>query len=97
MLPEGDVFIHGGDVLWLGTLRSTASQLEKLRDFNDWLRSSVPCTSKVVIAGNHDAGVYFKRGGNLTRILLSNGASKEEVLVLVCACQFGVVYEAVRP
>ena len=53
-LPEGDLFIHSGDLLMTGRFASDGAQVDRLRDFNAWLGECVPCKSRVVIAGNHD-------------------------------------------
>lgn len=45
-LPNGDVFIHAGDLLQYGSL-------EELRRFTQWVRQ-LPHEHKVIIAGNHD-------------------------------------------
>lgn len=45
-VPEGDLLIHAGDCLGVGTLK-------ELEDLNDWL-GSLPHRHKVMIAGNHD-------------------------------------------
>jgi len=45
-IPEGDVFVHCGDMVRGGTL-------EELRPVADWMRR-LPHRHKVVIAGNHD-------------------------------------------
>jgi len=45
-VPDGDIFVHAGDVTLLGGL-------EELGPFNDFLRR-LPHAHKVVIAGNHD-------------------------------------------
>jgi Icc-related predicted phosphoesterase len=45
-LPEGDVFIHAGDLLRGGTE-------DELRSVVPWLRSQ-PHPCKIVVAGNHD-------------------------------------------
>jgi predicted phosphohydrolase len=45
-IPEGDVFIHAGDLLRAGTL-------EELGPVTDWIRR-LPHRRKIVIAGNHD-------------------------------------------
>jgi Icc-related predicted phosphoesterase len=45
-LPDGDVFVHAGDLLRAGTL-------EELAGVADWIRS-LPHRVKVVVAGNHD-------------------------------------------
>lgn len=53
VLPEGDVFVHCGDILMIGRFFSLKNQELKLRQFNDWL-STIPCQHKIVVAGNHD-------------------------------------------
>ncbi len=45
-LPEGDVFVHAGDLLARGGL-------EELRAVSEWIRA-LPHRWKVVVAGNHD-------------------------------------------
>ena len=45
-IPQGDIFIHAGDITQRGTLR-------ELKDFNEWL-GSIPHQHKIVIGGNHD-------------------------------------------
>ena len=45
-VPDGDVFIHAGDLLRAGTL-------DELNKVAAWLRS-LPHPHKLVIAGNHD-------------------------------------------
>ena len=45
-VPGGDLLIHAGDCLGVGTL-------EELEDLNDWL-GSLPHRHKILIAGNHD-------------------------------------------
>jgi Icc-related predicted phosphoesterase len=45
-IPEGDVFVHAGDLCRGG-------RLEELSKVADWLRS-LPHRHKVVVAGNHD-------------------------------------------
>ncbi|WP_166261902.1 metallophosphatase domain-containing protein [Marinobacter salicampi] len=45
-VPDGDLLIHAGDCLGVGTL-------EEVEDLNDWL-GTLPHRHKVVIAGNHD-------------------------------------------
>jgi len=52
-LPEGDLFVHCGDILMSARLWTEAGQVAKLRAFNAWL-DSVPCTTKVIIMGNHE-------------------------------------------
>ena len=45
-IPDGDVFVHAGDLLRRGTLA-------ELADVSAWIRS-LPHEFKLVIAGNHD-------------------------------------------
>ena len=45
-IPEGDVFIHAGDITQRGTLA-------ELSNFNEWL-ATLPHKHKIVIGGNHD-------------------------------------------
>jgi Icc-related predicted phosphoesterase len=45
-LPEGDVFVHAGDLLRGGTL-------EELQGVAQWIRE-LPHAHKVIVAGNHD-------------------------------------------
>jgi predicted phosphohydrolase len=46
-IPEGDVFVHAGDLLRGGTL-------EELEGVAAWL-ASLPHRQKVIVAGNHDS------------------------------------------
>ena len=45
-VPDGDILIHAGDCLGVGTL-------DELEDLDDWL-SEQPHRHKILIAGNHD-------------------------------------------
>src|SRR5262245_10950945 len=45
-IPDGDVFIHAGDMCRAGTL-------EELKVAAEWIQS-LPHAKKIVIAGNHD-------------------------------------------
>jgi len=45
-VPDGDVLIHAGDCLGVGTL-------EELKDLDNWF-SEQPHRHKILIAGNHD-------------------------------------------
>ncbi len=45
-VPDGDILIHGGDCLGVGTL-------EELEDLDNWF-SEQPHRHKILIAGNHD-------------------------------------------
>jgi len=61
-IPDGDVLIHAGDCLGVGTL-------DNLEDLNDWL-GTLPHRHKIVIAGNHDW--VFQQAPELAREALSN-------------------------
>lgn len=52
-IPEGDVFIHAGDL----TTRGTLMELQKVAD---WMRA-LPHRHKIVIAGNHDFWIQSNR------------------------------------
>jgi len=56
VLPEGDVFVHSGDILMSSRLWTSQARMRKYAEFNDWLGSdAVRCPRKIVIGGNHDA------------------------------------------
>jgi Icc-related predicted phosphoesterase len=85
-IPQGDVFIHCGDILMVGRLFSQHSQEQKLSHFNEWLLT-VPCKHKVVIAGNHDE-LILKMGEEKTRSVLSNAIYLENTGVELCGLSF---------
>lgn len=62
-LPEGDVFVHAGDMLRGGSL-------EELAGVAPWLRA-LPHRHKVIIAGNHDW--CFARARDSALALLGDG------------------------
>jgi predicted phosphodiesterase len=78
-LPAGELLIHCGDILMSGRLWTAAGQIEHLTRFNEWLRT-VPCTHKLVVAGNHDA-VVPKLGLSQMQQLLSNAVYLENTKV----------------
>jgi predicted phosphohydrolase len=45
-VPDGDVFIHAGDI-------TMAGEESIIKDFDDWL-GTLPHKHKIVICGNHD-------------------------------------------
>lgn len=68
-VPEGDVFLHCGDIFFSSVLAPEVRNIAMLRDFNAWLQS-LPCKEKVVVCGNHDT--FLERlGPNLTRETMS--------------------------
>lgn len=61
-IPDGDVFIHAGDITARG-------DIDALPDFNDFL-GSLPHKHKLVIAGNHD--FCLEREPERARAMLTN-------------------------
>jgi predicted phosphodiesterase len=59
-IPEGDVFVHAGDLLRGGTL-------EELGPVAEWLRR-LPHRHKVVVAGNHDGCFATDRDAACARL-----------------------------
>ena len=51
-VPDGDILIHAGDLTNVGKAMEIA-------EAGEWLRS-LPHKHKVVIAGNHEPGVFKK-------------------------------------
>ena len=60
VIPEGDVFVHAGDLLRAGTL-------EELERAVAWLRE-LPHRHQVLVAGNHD-GCFQRRPDEARRML----------------------------
>jgi Icc-related predicted phosphoesterase len=85
-IPEGDVFVYCGDILMVGRLFSRQSQEKKLALFNQWL-GTIPCTHKIVIAGNHDELIQ-KLGEEKSQIAISNGIYLENKGVNLCGLSF---------
>jgi Icc-related predicted phosphoesterase len=52
-IPDGDVFVHAGDIFFLSSLYTEETLKNRLKAFNEWL-ASLPHKEKIVIAGNHD-------------------------------------------
>ena len=55
VIPEGDVFVHAGDLCRGG-------DLDELRVASDWI-TSLPHRYKIVVAGNHDWAFVHDRAG----------------------------------
>jgi len=66
-LPEGDVFLHCGDICMSSSLTTRERGKRVLTDFNSWLED-VPCREKVVIGGNHDEAL-LELGKENTEVL----------------------------
>ena len=69
-LPLSDVFIHCGDIFMTSRLFTKKEKLRKLRKFNEWL-ATVPSTTKIIIAGNHDSTIE-ELGKSVAKELLCN-------------------------
>lgn len=85
-IPEGDVFVHCGDILMVGRLYTKGAQTKKVSAFNNWL-STVPCTHKIVIAGNHDQ-ILSSVGEMESSRLLSNAIYLENSSVVAGGLRF---------
>lgn len=77
ILPEGDIFVHGGDILMSSRMWSSGGRAEKYAEFNRWLGSSaVRCPTKLIVAGNHDRELEDV-GTEAARAMLSNATYLE--------------------
>jgi Icc-related predicted phosphoesterase len=72
-IPDGDVFLHAGDITNFG-------ELQILEDFNDWL-GELPHYYKVVIPGNHDWS--FERDWRTSAEILSNATCLRSEFVTI--------------
>jgi Icc-related predicted phosphoesterase len=59
-IPDGDVFIHAGDLMWAGTPNEWNSRLECL--------ARLPHKIKLFIAGNHDLHLQYYGGAALQEL-----------------------------
>lgn len=78
-LPEGDIFIHCGDILMTSRKFSDAAVLFKYQQFNEWLKT-VPCAEKYIVGGNHDQYLQ-KIGTQEAKNVLSNGVYVENEMI----------------
>ena len=69
-LPRCDVFIHSGDILMTSRQFTASNIARKLDSFNRWL-GKIDAPIKVVLSGNHDAGLE-RLDGDGVRQMLSN-------------------------
>jgi Icc-related predicted phosphoesterase len=72
-VPDGDVFIHAGDITWRG-------ELEIFADFANWLKE-LPHKNKVIIFGNHELGMRSEVKKGI--IKTHSGSSRDVVLQLM--------------
>jgi len=72
-LPEGDIFIHCGDVFMTNSMYSHGESIKRLHEFNEWLGQDdiIRCPHKIVIGGNHDF-ILDQLGEVETAAILSN-------------------------
>ena len=77
-VPEGDIFVHVGDMLRGG-------DLEELEGVAEWLHS-LPHAHKVIIAGNHD-GCFAERREEALK-LLSNITYLEDSGAVIAGLRF---------
>jgi len=56
--PSGDIFMHGGDILFANRLFSQSFSEKKLKDFASWLKE-LPYNRKIFIGGNHDLALTY--------------------------------------
>lgn len=80
-IPEGDIFVHTGDILMSNSLMSSSHSGILLRDFNEWL-AHVPCRHRVVIAGNHDHAIESLGKESVKGILTNAMYIQNEMVVL---------------
>jgi predicted phosphohydrolase len=77
-LPEGDVFIHAGDLVRAGTL-------EELEPVAAWI-AGLPHRHKIVVAGNHDW--CFARAADAARALLRGAVHLEDAGCVIDGVRF---------
>lgn len=77
-IPEGDILIHAGDGLGVGTL-------SELKDLDDWL-GSLPHPHKLLTAGNHDW--IFQREPEVARLAVKNATYLEDSGVTIQGIRF---------
>jgi len=74
-IPDGDVFVHAGDILF----QDRGDGLEKLKRFNTDFLGKLPHKHKIVIGGNHDTTLE-QLGASLSQEILSNAIYLEDSL-----------------
>jgi len=78
-IPEGDIFVHAGDLLRRGTL-------DELVGVADWIRS-LPHRVKVVVAGNHD-WAFVRSRDEATRLLGPDVVYLQDTAATLCGLVF---------
>mmetsp|Transcript_4213 Transcript_4213/g.5377 ORF Transcript_4213/g.5377 Transcript_4213/m.5377 type:complete len:281 (+) Transcript_4213:100-942(+) len=83
ILPEGDVFVHSGDILMSTRFWSSQGRRQKYEEFNNWLGSdAIQCPNKIIVGGNHDAELE-QIGYSECMKLFSNGTYLENTSIIV--------------
>jgi len=59
-VPDGDVFLHCGDIFFSSVLSAPSRQRRIWKDFSQWLEE-LPHREKVLIGGNHDTALFSIR------------------------------------
>ena len=77
-IPEGDVFVHAGDLIWRGTV-------DDLIEFNEFL-GSLQHRHKIVIAGNHD--FCFEESREFAESFLTNAVYLQDEEVVLEGIKF---------
>ena len=54
VMPAGDIFVYGGDMLFVSRWYHESTKAKKMTDFNEWLGTHVNCPVVLCIGGNHD-------------------------------------------
>lgn len=78
-IPNGDVFLHCGDILLSDRMTLSALSKKRIRDFFRWV-NQLPHKTKIVIAGNHDKE-FEKCGVSLIKSWASPAIYAEHELI----------------
>lgn len=89
LLPNGDVFVHCGDIFFKSRKFTEKQFLEKIEDFNEWLGTLRPRFryGAIVIAGNHDAWLE-RYGFEKVQSLLSNAVYLQNTHIDIAGVRF---------
>lgn len=89
-IPNCDVLVHTGDILFAGRKQSLQLQINKLRKFDMWMGKS-PSRHRVVVAGNHDSVVErLERGdGSQVKEVFAHSLLLHNKSISIMGLQFG--------
>ena len=76
-IPDGDVFIHAGDISIMGNLKEIVK-------FNDWL-GELPHKHKAIISGNHDWAFYLNAD---TKDIITNATYLQDSSTVINGVKF---------